>query len=146
MIKKPRSICAAGTLRRAARSITRMYDRHLAPAGLTTTQFSILRRLDQAGEPVPLTELAEELVFERTSLYRALEPLRRQRLVTFSAASGRAKAVALTTQGRKRTAAAFPRWQAAQDAFLAEYGATAWSSLASELINVVRSTRATIEA
>ena len=92
----PRSICAAGTLRRATRSISRLYDGRLAEVGLTTTQLSILRSLDRAEGPVPLSELAEEQVFERTSLYRALEPLRRQKLVVLSAGRGRAKAVALT--------------------------------------------------
>src|SRR6478672_10451091 len=75
--------CAAGTLRRATRSIARVYDARLARAGLTTTQFSILRGLERHGEPVTLAALTDELVLERTSLHRALEPLRRQRLVTF---------------------------------------------------------------
>src|SRR5262249_60891824 len=58
--------CAAGTLRRASRSLTRLYDAHLARAGLTTTQFSILRTVQRCGGRMPLTGLAAEPLFERT--------------------------------------------------------------------------------
>ena len=135
------SVCAAGTLRRAARSIARVYDNRLASVGLTTTQYSILRRLQDAKTPVPLAALANELVFERTSLYRALGPLRRRRLVTFGAGTGRAKTVALTALGAKRAAAAAPHWQRAQDDFLEEFGRHSWASLAGQLMAVVEITR-----
>jgi DNA-binding MarR family transcriptional regulator len=136
-----RSICAAGTLRRAARSVTRVYDNRLAPSGLTTMQFSILRHLQSAKKPVPLMELADELVFERTSLYRALHLLRRERLITFTASSGRAKAVSLTQLGGKRTAAAVRYWREAQDEFLKAFGTRAWGRLARHLVDVVGATR-----
>jgi DNA-binding MarR family transcriptional regulator len=138
----PRSICAAGTLRRATRSIARLYDSRLAEIGLTTTQFSILRSLAAADAPVALSELADEQVFERTSLYRALAPLRRQRLIVISAGDGRAKIAALTALGVKRVAAALPYWKEAQDAFLAEFGSSAWGALASQLASVVDAAKA----
>jgi DNA-binding MarR family transcriptional regulator len=114
-----------------------MYDSRLADVGLTTTQFSILRSLDRARAPMPLSELAEAQVFERTSLYRALEPLRRQKLIVIRAGHGRAKVVALTAVGAKRVAAAVPYWREAQDAFLAEFGSSAWGTLAARLMGVV---------
>jgi DNA-binding MarR family transcriptional regulator len=129
--------CAAGTLRRASRSITRVYDARLAPAGLTTMQFSILRALERCDRPTPLSALATELVFERTSLYRALEPLARDHLVVRSAGRGRAKQVALTRAGRRRIAQALPLWTAAQDAFLAQFGRSTWSALAAQLVTIV---------
>jgi DNA-binding MarR family transcriptional regulator len=127
------AICAAGTLRRATRTVARFYDAHLARAGLTTTQFSLLAALEERGAPVPLTELAEEQVFERTSLYRALEPLRREGLIAFSAGRGRGKLVALTPLGARRVAAARPHWQQAQEAFLDEFGRAPWNGLAKQL-------------
>lgn len=134
-------MCAAGTLRRAARSMARVYDSRLAAVGLTTTQYSILRRLHDAGAPVPLPELANELVFERTSLYRALAPLRQQRLITFTAGHRRAKNVSLTALGEKRTVAAAPHWQRAQDDFLEEFGVNDWAALAGHLTAVVDAAR-----
>jgi len=138
----PRSICAAGTLRRATRSIARLYDRRLAEVGLTTTQFSILRSLARAKGPVALSQLAEEQVFERTSLYRALEPLRQQKLIVISAGDGRAKVVALTALGIKRVTAALPHWEEAQDAFLAQFGSAAWGALAAQLVAVANAAKA----
>src|SRR5215831_10378102 len=81
--------CAAGTLRRASRSLARLYDAHLASSGLTTTQFSILRRVQRQGGRVSLAELADDLVFERSSLFRALAPLRRAGLVSIAAGTDR---------------------------------------------------------
>ena len=125
--------CAAGTLRRATRAVARLYDAHLARAGLTTTQYSLLVSLQARNAPLPLTELAAEHVLERTSLYRALEPLRRDKLIAFSAGRGRGKLVALTARGAQRVAEARPHWQEAQDTFLDEIGPAAWSGLAKRL-------------
>jgi DNA-binding MarR family transcriptional regulator len=136
------SKCAAGTLRRASRSIARLYDSRLARAGLTNTQFSILRALERHEQPVPLSDLAQELVFERTSLYRALEPLRREELITIAAGStGRAKEAALTRRGHARIAKALPIWQEAQNAFLEQFGRSAWSTLVTNLDEIVDAAR-----
>ena len=35
--------CTCFELRKVARTVTRLYDQHLAAAGLRTTQFSLLR-------------------------------------------------------------------------------------------------------
>lgn len=129
--------CAAGTLRRATRSVARFYDAHLARAGLTTTQFSLLVSLEEQNAPVPLTELAKEQVLERTSLYRALEPLRREGLIAFSAGRGRGKLVALTSRGARRVAEARPHWQEAQDSFLDEIGRASWNGLAKQLTAII---------
>ena len=129
--------CAAGTLRRATRSVARFYDAHLAQARLTTTQFSLLVSLEARNAPAPLTELAAEQVLERTSLYRALEPLRRERLIAFSAGPGRTKLVALTPRGVRRVAEARPHWQEAQDTFLDEVGRASWNGLAKQLSAIV---------
>ena len=90
---------------------------------------------------MPLTDLAAEQVFERTSLYRALEPLRREKLIAFSAGPGRTKLVALTPRGERRAAEARPHWQAAQDAFLREFGRSTWSGLARQLTGIVEAVR-----
>jgi DNA-binding MarR family transcriptional regulator len=136
-MKRATEQCAAGTLRRAARSIARVYDRRLASAGLTTTQFSILVALQRHGTPVALTELAEELVFERTSLYRALEPMRREGLVALSPGLGRAKQAGLTPGGIRRIARATPHWTKAQETFVAHFGRSEWKRLAGQLVDIV---------
>jgi DNA-binding MarR family transcriptional regulator len=129
--------CAAGTLRRATRSVARLYDAELARAGLTTTQFSLLRTLHRHRRPVPLSRLADEQVFERTSLYRAIAPLRREGLVAIAPGRGRANEVRLTAQGRRRIAEALPYWKAAQRAFVGRFGSSAWATLADQLDQIV---------
>ncbi len=135
-------VCAAGTLRRATRSVARMYDSRLALVGLTTTQFSILRALGQHDTPMPLSRLAEDQVFERTSLYRALEPLRRDGLVKLSGEEGRkAKAASLTARGRRLVLRALPHWQEAQAEFLEHVGRPEWARLAAQLVSIVEIAR-----
>jgi DNA-binding MarR family transcriptional regulator len=138
--------CAAGTLRRASRSVTRLFDTHLARAGLTTMQFSLLRTVERYGGRLPLAHLAEELVFERTSLYRALTPLRRAGLIDVrSAADRRAKDVVLTARARTRIEAALPHWAEAQRAVIGPFGAHAWPELASTLAHLTTVARAQTE-
>ena len=48
MLPRPEE-CNCLAVRQAARHITQFYDQHLAPAGLRTTQFSILRQAQAAG-------------------------------------------------------------------------------------------------
>ena len=134
----PSNVCAAGTLRRASRSVSRFYDSRLSGAGLTTTQFSLLRALERHGEPIALTRLAADQVFERSSLYRALEPLRREGLVKIGAiGGGRAKEVELTARGRQRIRRALPHWQKAQNEFLKLFGRSAWGTLSTQLVAIV---------
>ncbi len=137
MIESAVTTCVAGTLRRASRSIARVYDARLSTIGLTTTQFSILRAIDKHDAPMPLSQLARDLVFERTSLYRALAPLERDGLVTLSVGARRAKHATLTTMGARRVKQATPLWLEAQEEFLAHFGKAAWNGLSAQLIEVL---------
>ncbi len=129
--------CAAGTLRRASRSLARLYDAHLVRSGLTTTQFSILRSVQRHGGRVPLAELADDLVFERTSLYRALAPLRRAGLISIGTGNDRrTKDVVLTRRAALRIAAAMPHWREAQRAVLERFGVAAWHELSADLRHI----------
>ncbi len=126
--------CAAGVVRRASRSLTRLYDDHLARAGVTTAQFSILRTLQRCGGRMSLADLVHDLVSERTSVYRALSPLRRRGLVIVRRGRDRrAHNVALTARGERCIDEALPHWAAAQQMVLDQFGAAAWSTLAVKL-------------
>ena len=106
--------CACFSLRKAARAVTQRYDDALRPAGLRTTQFSLLALLRLAG-PIPLTRLAEEAVMDRTTLTRNLEVLRRDGLVrVLPGADARVREVEITRAGVTRLEEAFPLWQRAQ--------------------------------
>jgi DNA-binding MarR family transcriptional regulator len=130
--------CVCTTLRKAARAVTRVYDDALGESGININQFAILRHLDRQG-PQPLSRLAETLVMDRTSLYRALRPLEREGWVAIADAEvGRARIVTLTEAGRIEMAAAAEAWHDAQDRMVEAIGPASWSALQASLGDLVR--------
>jgi DNA-binding MarR family transcriptional regulator len=130
--------CACTTLRKASRAVARLYERHLAEAGLTATQFAILRAIERRGT-YNLRPLADELVMDRTSLYRAIAPLERDGLVAIEAdaVDGRARQASLTEAGRKRIVLALPHWRVAQSTFIEGFGAGDYAGFIAELRHTV---------
>lgn len=117
------SPCACSSLRRASRALTRLYDEALAPAGLTTTQFAILRTLERLG-PSSVTALAHATGHERSAMTRNLGPLARAALVEGAAAEdSRSRAVSLTATGVAAIRRAEPGWEAVQARVAADLGA-----------------------
>jgi DNA-binding MarR family transcriptional regulator len=116
-------LCNCFAARQAARALTREYERHLAPSGLTSSQFPILIAIDERPG-VGMRELAEQLVMDRTSLVRALKPLQRDGLVAVATAAGgpRQNALSLTPAGVAKISEAAPLWQKAQDEFVERFG------------------------
>jgi DNA-binding MarR family transcriptional regulator len=106
--------CVCLALRRAARTLTRFYDRALRPHGLRATQFPILAAACKQ-QPVPLAELAEALGMDRTTLLRNVQPLVRRRLVEVEpAADSRRTEIHATATGRALLARAYPEWKRVQ--------------------------------
>jgi DNA-binding MarR family transcriptional regulator len=124
-------ICACTTLRKASRALSRIYDEALLPAGMTVAQLAVLRAIGRGAEGgEPLSRLAESLVMDRTSLYRALIPLKKSGWVAINAGPrGRAKQVELTMKGERAIQAARKFWDAAQTTILGEFGAERWAFL-----------------
>ena len=115
-------LCYALAARKTARYVSRLYDTHLASTGLSISQFSILSLLEAHGR-LKISELADMLIMERTSLVRALKPLQVSGWVaTQPSGSGRAFDITLARAGRKKIAEAAPLWKTAQSAFEAEIG------------------------
>ena len=126
-------ICVCATARMAARSLTRIYDRALEPAGIRTTQFSVLARLLEEG-PLPLTHLAGRLAMDRTTLARDLGPLERRGLVAISVgADRRVRMAALTPAGRRLVDEVRPLWKQVQRDVRAELGPDRVARLMDEL-------------
>lgn len=107
--------CACTNLRRAAQSVTQIYDDALLPIGLRVTQYSVLRAISKAGT-AKITELADWLSLDRTTLTRNLQLL--QRLGHIKVVPGRdrrVRAVSLTLEGRDAFQRCIPLWEKGQD-------------------------------
>jgi DNA-binding MarR family transcriptional regulator len=115
--------CNCFAIRQAARHVTRLYERHLAEAHLTSAQFSILGVLGEAG-PMTMADLAGVLVMDRTTLLRAMKPLQREDLLksTSSAEDPRQLVFSLSPAGLRKLKEATPLWTKAQEEFEAEVG------------------------
>ena len=129
--------CNCLAVRQAARHITQFYDAFLLPAGLRTTQFSILAKLRRRGA-MTINALAAEMVMDRTTLGRNIRPLQRQGLLAVAPGrtDRRRKEVQLTELGRERLRAAVAGWHEAQNRFDAVFGAERAAGLR-ELLHVV---------
>jgi DNA-binding MarR family transcriptional regulator len=127
--------CNCFAVRSAARRVTQFYDQFLAPIGLRVTQFSILSKLKRRG-PLTINALADDMVMDRTTLGRAIQPLEREGLIRIepSPSDGRAKQLHLTEAGERRLQAALEAWAKAQARFEADYG----SERAAELRTLLR--------
>lgn len=108
--------CRCLAARREARAITRIFDDRLRKHGLRATQFSVLTVLALSG-PSPISELAETLGMERTTLTRSAALLEKRGWIAGDSASDRRqRPLKLTAAGRRKLHSAFPAWKAAQDA------------------------------
>jgi DNA-binding MarR family transcriptional regulator len=123
--------CSCFAARRAARTITQHYERHLKPSGLRVNQFTVLSMLAIAG-PQPLSRLADQMAVERTTLTRNLQALLDRGLVSESPTSDRrVRLLAITTRGTAAAAKALPRWREAQKSVARNLGTGAVRALAS---------------
>lgn len=124
--------CTCFALRKLARSVSRLYDRHLAAAGLKTTQYSLLKCV--MHEALPMARLAALLGAERTTLTRNLKPLQDAGWVAVQVGPDpRQRIVAITAAGRAKAAAARPAWRAAQHELECTLGRDALRALQREL-------------
>ncbi len=109
----PPGPCTCAALRRVTRQMTAVYDHHLAPTGLKTSQYSLLMSLTVDG--LPLTTLARRTATDRTTLTRNLAPLERAGWVTIGRADDARQRIArLTDAGARKRADAYSFWAHAQ--------------------------------
>lgn len=115
--------CTCFRLRGAARRVTAIYGKHLAPTGLKISQFSLLGFIAAEG-PVSIGRLAELAATDRTTLSRNLRPLLHEGLVE-PAVSGdrRRREFVATASGRSLFKRALPLWTQAEQEVRAAMGA-----------------------
>jgi DNA-binding MarR family transcriptional regulator len=107
-------LCLVLNTRMAARAVTRRADRKLRAYGVTASQFNILGALSvHAGRSI--TEIANDLAMDRTTLSRNLALLERKGLVSSAPADkGNGRLGALTEAGQAMLEAILPEWRRSQ--------------------------------
>lgn len=115
--------CNCFALRKASRYLTAAYDQALAPTGLRATQFTILQKIASASD-LSVTELAEIIAMDRTTLATNLKPLAKAGLVRVepSERDRRRKVIHITPEGLRRFEEALPLWSEAQTKFEHNFG------------------------
>ena len=120
--------CTCLRLRSITRAVTQLYDRLLAPAGITVGQFGILARLYGARRfgrsELSIGMLADQHSMDPTTLTRNLKPLIVAGLVEDGrgASDRRVRTISLTAAGQARLVAAMPLWREAQQRVEAALG------------------------
>jgi DNA-binding MarR family transcriptional regulator len=121
--------CYCLASRRSARHLTRLYERHLAPSGMTSSQFSILSFLDHQPD-MTVAELADAMEMERTTLVRTLRPMKDAGWIENRPEKmGRAVVLGITRAGLEKLEQGIPMWMAAQEAFERQVGKAAAGQL-----------------
>jgi DNA-binding MarR family transcriptional regulator len=116
-------------LRRASRTVSNAFDTAMRPAGLRSSQFTVLVALALAPQ-ASVSRLARLLGLERTTMTRNLGPLERRGLVrAVTGADRRNRVLQLTPRGRSALARALPAWKAAQARVVQELGERRWAEL-----------------
>jgi DNA-binding MarR family transcriptional regulator len=106
--------CACANLRRAARIVTKLYDKAFSDTGLELTQFSILMALSRSGE-ITQGRLGAVLSLDSTTLTRTLKPLIESGFIqSRSGSDRRERLVCLTNAGKKKYVSSLPNWEQAQ--------------------------------
>ena len=132
--------CACFNVRKAARVITQNFDEIMQPSGLRATQFTILVMI-ASSDAATMSELADKLVMDRTTLTRNLKPLQEQGLIKdVSGADRRTRSINLTGKGRGMLLKTLPLWKKAQARMTRYLGEQRFAGLLGELRSFERLT------
>jgi DNA-binding MarR family transcriptional regulator len=125
--------CACTTVKKLSRVLGRTYDEALSGTQINITQLAVMRCIHRrAGEP--LARVAHELEMDRTSLYRALNPMIRDGWLVLAAGSTpRSRSATITRKGMQVLAAAGKGWDGIQERLIGNFGPKAYQALMSEL-------------
>lgn len=107
--------CVCLNLRMSSRALSQVFDEALRPAGIKTTQFSLLRAVERMG-PVGFQKLAEAMILDQTTLPRSLRLLEKEGLIAIvPGADRRERLASLTDAGREKLKEAAPLWKKSQE-------------------------------
>lgn len=125
----PELLCLCGSLRRAARALTQLYEDELRPLGLRSSQLTILQVLARTGE-LRQKQLGEILAMDSTSLTRTLAVMLREGWLTERPGEDRRERwIGMSRTGEKKLNRALPVWGKVQARVRQEIGPQSWKNL-----------------
>jgi DNA-binding MarR family transcriptional regulator len=128
--------CMGLHVRRGSRILTKLYDAAFRPVGLVQTQFTLLVVI-HLSEPVSITQLAQELFTDQTTITRNIKLLEKRGLVAINPGDDRRiKLASLTIDGQAVLEQALPLWEQAQTKVRQHFGEQKWQMLLSLLSEV----------
>jgi len=102
--------CNCAAVRSAARAVTKAYDDVLRPLELRMTQYTILSKVSKEGQ-LALSDLADRMVMDRTTLARNIKPLEREGWIEVAVGSDRReRLLSVTASGQALLERARPLW------------------------------------
>lgn len=107
--------CLCALIRKTGRVVTRNYDRFLKASGLKVTQFSMMANISKKPA-ITVTELAELMVMDQTTVSRNLRVLEQSGFIRFEeeTTDHRIRRIHLTQFGSSKMKEAIPLWEKAQ--------------------------------
>lgn len=120
MVNENKSTCYCINLRRSAGILTDIYDKALAPCGMTVAQYCLLIHLHRMGN-ANITQWADQVGLERSTMVRNVRILEKNGWI--QPAAGRGRHFTLSPAGQERLTAAIPIWQQTQAAIEQQLGA-----------------------
>jgi DNA-binding MarR family transcriptional regulator len=132
--------CTCGELRKAARAITLLYDNAFKSSGLLSTQFNVLQSIYNI-DSIRISDLANKLGMDRTTLTRNLSVLERQGFIDISQGNDhRTRIVTATQKGRNAVGKTILLWNEIQGKVKQKMGESSWSELMQNLDQLLKVT------
>ena len=125
----PTLVCMCSNVRRAARSLTQLYQEAMRSTGLSSSQFTILQVLSRTGE-IMQGRLGEILAMDSTTLTRTLAIMLRGGWIRERRGEDRRERwLRLSESGEAQLKRALPAWGEAQARVRGRIGEEKWKRL-----------------
>lgn len=129
----PTAVCVSYNLRKASRIVSKVYAKEMRAAPVRGPQFSLMMAILRRENPT-ISELAEHMGADRTTMTRNLEQLAKRRLISITQGKNlRSKAVRLEPKGKDALDRSVPYWRNAQTKVLERLGEDRWLRMLSDL-------------
>lgn len=130
--------CALFDLQRLSRVLTTIYNAYMRETDLSIALFTLMRNI-AAIAPAGMTDIADAMLMDRTSVTRMIEPLiDRGFLKRQPGEDRRTRKVVVTRKGAAAIRRSETMWRAAQHDLLDRVGATQWKATRDTLRKTLR--------